>query len=85
MGFDQCHEPCRRRAPAQDSIAHFAQRVGACADAFADAYSDAWVMSSERLIVDLVERHWDGLDAVLMWARCVQSPTPSAIGELRAG
>jgi hypothetical protein len=26
-------------------------------------------MSSERLIVDLADRHGDGLDLVLMWAR----------------
>jgi len=73
MGFHQYHEPADARKMdrirPERSHAHFAQRVGATAGAIGDACSNASVMSSERLIVDLADRHGDGLDVVLTWAR----------------
>jgi hypothetical protein len=53
------------RAP----FANFAQRLGACPDAAPAATSHHDGMTYESLIVDLADRHADGLDVVLVWAR----------------
>lgn len=51
------------------SVANFAQQLGARADAAPVATPHHDGMSYERMIVDLADRHADGLDVVLVWAR----------------
>jgi hypothetical protein len=50
-------------------IANFAQRLGARADAAPAATAHDDGMSCEGVIVDLADRHADGVDIVLVWAR----------------
>jgi hypothetical protein len=58
-------------APALNAgaFANFAQRLGACPDAAPAATAHYGGMSYESLIVDLADRHADGLDVVPVWAR----------------
>jgi DNA-binding NtrC family response regulator len=51
------------------SIANFAQRLGAGTDAARAATADNDHMPYDSPIVDLANRHADGLDVVLVWAQ----------------
>jgi hypothetical protein len=50
-------------------IAKFTQRIGACTDSANTPMPEDNAMPYDSSIVDLADRHNDGLDVVLLWAR----------------
>jgi hypothetical protein len=50
-------------------IAKFTQQIGACTDSADTPTPENDAMPTNNSIVDLAERHNDGLDVVLLWAR----------------
>jgi hypothetical protein len=57
----------RGNAPAR--IANFAHPVGARADAPGLTAEDDGPVTCDGLIIDLADRHNDGIDVVLLWER----------------
>lgn len=50
-------------------IAKFTQQIGACTDAAKPPRPEDDAMPYDSSIIDLADRHNDGLDVVLLWAR----------------
>ena len=50
-------------------IAKFTQQISACTDAADTPTAEDDAMPYDSSIVDLADRHNDGLDVVLLWAR----------------
>ena len=50
-------------------IAKFTQQIGACTDSADTPTPENDAMPTNSSIVDLAERHNDGFDVVLLWAR----------------